>query len=199
MKKMLCLTKCIRGTREASTFGPDSIDLIVTSRSPLNIPVENHLLFARAFTNNSFYGSKVLRDIKALCVLKKPESLTATGLRHHMATKTQIVGSESYTEKACMHLGHSMDIHKKNYRFPIQAIQRGQVGSRLLQMEGSWSDVTNVSNQSVMVNSEMPEPSTAHCEDENQLCDLPRVEYEYFPSSDSEAEIPPKKSKKEME
>lgn len=165
------------------------IDLIVTSRSTLNIPVENHLLFARPFTNNSFDGSKVLRDIKSLCVLKKPESLTATGLRHHMATKTQIVGSESYTEKACMHLGHSMAIHKQNYRFPIQAIQRGQVGSRLLQMEGSWSDITNVSNQSVMVNLEMPGPSTAHCEDENQMCDLPRDDDEYFPSSDSEAEI----------
>lgn len=112
-----------------------NIDLIISSRAALGIHRENNLLFARATTLNPFDGSKILRNLRETCNLKKKSFMTATGLRHHLATKSQVNGSEQLTENVCQFLGHTKGVHKLNYRIPLQAIQRGQIGSRLLRME----------------------------------------------------------------
>ncbi|XP_039287568.1 uncharacterized protein LOC111055225 isoform X2 [Nilaparvata lugens] len=118
-----------------------AINLLITCRSKLQIPPENPLLFARVYTLNPFDGSKILRELRTTCKLLKPNFLTATGLRHHIATKSQVFGDPEFTEKICQHLGHTSEIHKKNYRFPIQAMQRGQVGQKLLKLDGTWDEI----------------------------------------------------------
>jgi hypothetical protein len=106
-----------------------SVVLIISCRLPLKIPKSNPLLFARTCTDRPFDGSKIIKDIRLMCNLEKPDHMTATGLRHHIATKSQIYGGEKYTENICQFLGHTSNIHKQNYRLPLQAIQRGQIGS----------------------------------------------------------------------
>lgn len=113
------------------------IDLIISCRCTLKIPTTNKLLFGRIYTDNPFDGTKILRELRKLCTLQKADFLTATGLRHHIATKSQVYGDDTFTDKICQHLGHTKTIHKQNYRFPIQAMQKGQVGHRLLKMDGT--------------------------------------------------------------
>ena len=62
-----------------------SIDVIIECRKTLKI-TKSIYLFARPGLKTRFDGSKVMREMKLLCPnLKKPEYLTATGLRHHVA------------------------------------------------------------------------------------------------------------------
>lgn len=112
------------------------LDLLITSRSTLKIPIENRLLFPRVLSNKPFDGSKILKEFASMCTLKKPQHLTATGLRHNLATKTSLAGKESLTENVCEQLGHSLAVHKQNYRYPIQAIQRGVVANHLSNVNG---------------------------------------------------------------
>ena len=111
------------------------VELIISCRAKLNVSIANKLLFPRVFTENPFDGSKIIRELRETCHLKRKTDMTSTGLRHHVATKTQIYGNDGYTENVCQFLGHTQNVHKQNYRLPIQAIQRGQVGHRLLEME----------------------------------------------------------------
>lgn len=117
------------------------IDLFISCRCTLIIPATNNLLFGRIYTDNPFDGTKILRELRKLCTLKNAEFLTATGLRHHIATKSQVYGDDTFTDKIYQHLGHTKTIHKQNYRFPIQAMQKGQVGHRLLKMDGTWDEI----------------------------------------------------------
>lgn len=69
-----------------------SIDVIIKCRKPLKITNKIYL-FSRPGLETPFDGSKVMREMKSLCPnLKKPDYLTATGLRHHVATMAHVKG-----------------------------------------------------------------------------------------------------------
>ncbi|KAL4713382.1 hypothetical protein ACJJTC_016850 [Scirpophaga incertulas] len=112
-----------------------NIDALIACRSILKI--SSDYLFARTLTDKPFDGGRCLNRIKSMCNLKKPEMLTSTGLRHHIATISQLHGKtdDKYTQHLATFLGHDMQVHASNYRLPIQAIQKGVVGSRLLEIE----------------------------------------------------------------
>lgn len=117
----------------------ENIDLIVSCRPVLNIPHTNTYLFARPMTAEPFDGGKCLDKIKKMCFLKKPEMLTSTGMRHHIATMSQIHAKQNdhYTEQLAGFLGHDMAVHSKNYRLPLQILQKAVVGPKLMEYENS--------------------------------------------------------------
>lgn len=118
----------------------ENIDTIIISREQLQIPNTNKYLFARPTTNEPFDGGKCLNRIKEKCTLQKPEMLTATGLRHHIATMSQVHSgrNDKYTEHLAGFMGHDLNIHAQNYRLPLDALQKGIVGSRLIEIEESY-------------------------------------------------------------
>nr|XP_018915473.1 PREDICTED: uncharacterized protein LOC109042944 [Bemisia tabaci] len=122
-----------------------NIDLIIECRKTLGLE-ESPYLFPRVLGAKPFTGSDIISDVRALCTLKKSEHYTATGLRHHLATKTAIHGDSGYLEKVCEFMGHTKDVHRNNYRFPIELVQKGQIGKNLLLMENGHA-TTSISNE----------------------------------------------------
>lgn len=103
-----------------------NLDLIISCRGPLHIPSSNAYLFARPLTAEPFDGGKCLSQIKDICHLKKSKMLTATGMRYHIATMSQVHSNQNdqYTERLAGFLGHDVSVHSKNYRLPLQALQK---------------------------------------------------------------------------
>lgn len=125
-------------TKEMKT----NIDLIIACRKKLGIPDTNTLLFARPGLSTPFDGTKILNKLRDMCPgLHKPEFLTATGLRHHCATVSQVHG-ERFVGHLSKFMGHTSFIHKKSYQYPLAVIQKGVLGRSMLSMEGSNLQIT---------------------------------------------------------
>lgn len=141
----------------------ENIDLIIACRDDLKIPITNPLLFARPSTDEPFDGGKCLDKIKKLCNLKRPEMLTSTGMRHHIATMSQLHAkrNDQYTEHLAGFLGHDIAVHAKNYRLPLQVLQKAVVGSQLMKYEPhrnrSPSQIIDTEEQFVVPRGEVSE------------------------------------------
>ncbi|KAG6455752.1 hypothetical protein O3G_MSEX009375 [Manduca sexta] len=120
----------------------ENIDLIIACREDLNIPSSNKYLFARPGTEEPFDGGKCLDKIKKQCNLKRPEMLTSTGMRHHIATMSQVHAKQNdqYTEHLAGFLGHDVAVHAKNYRLPMQVLQKAIVGTQLIEYENTLTE-----------------------------------------------------------
>lgn len=141
----------------------ENIDLIIACREDLNIPSSNRYLFARPNTEEPFDGGKCLEKIKKYCNLKRPEMLTSTGMRHHIATMSQIHSKQNdqYTEHLAGFLGHDVTVHAKNYRLPMQVLQKAVVGTQLIEYENtirSQNKIETVTSQSEIRNQESESP-----------------------------------------
>ena len=124
-----------------------AVDCLLACRKDAGVSDDNNLLFARPFCSSSHDGTKIIDEIKSKYKLKKPQHFTATGLRHHAATVSQLTErDDTYTENLANFLGHDLAVHKQNYKIPLALIQKGQVGHKLLQMtvNNNQSD-TNIS------------------------------------------------------
>lgn len=94
-------------------------------------------MFARPGSLTSFKGSTLLAEFKKQIDLQNPKHLTCTGLRHHAATLMQVQEKDENLvamEDIAQHLGHDLAVHKNNYRLPLQVVQRGKVGNKLLSL-----------------------------------------------------------------
>lgn len=112
-----------------------ALDCLLNCRKDVGVSDDNNLLFARPFCSNLYDGTKIIDEIKSKYKLKKPQHFTATGLRHHAATVSQLSErDDTYTENLATFLGHDLAVHKQNYKIPLPMIQKGQVGHKLLQM-----------------------------------------------------------------
>ncbi|CAK1585620.1 unnamed protein product [Parnassius mnemosyne] len=134
----------------------ENIYLIIACREDLNIPSSNRYLFARANTEEPFDGGKCLEKIKKYCNLKRPEMLTSTGMRHHIATMSQVHSKQNdqYTEHLAGFLGHDLTVHAKNYRLPMQVLQKAVVGTQLIEYENtirSQNKIKTVTSQSEII------------------------------------------------
>lgn len=129
----------------------ENIDIIISCRPVLKIPSTNPYLFGRLLTNEPFDGGKCLDKVKKMCNLKKPEMLTSTGIRHHIATMSQIEArqNDNYTEQLAGFLGHDMAVHSKNYRLPLQIIQKAVVGTKLMEYEKTGLDKRSKNNYKI--------------------------------------------------
>lgn len=70
--------------------------------------------------------------------------MTATGLRHHCATMSHVRSKNLDKEGLAEFMGHTLDVHKSKYRYPLGIIQRGQIGPHLLKLGGV--DITKALN-----------------------------------------------------
>lgn len=107
----------------------DSIDLLLYCREYFGI--KSNLLFARPGTSDSFDGTVVLRDLRDKVNLQKPHHFTATGLRHHAATSSQLharndtyilKGYLSFWDTICVLMKNTMKCHYLWYKKQLLAI-----------------------------------------------------------------------------
>ncbi|KAG8273753.1 hypothetical protein J6590_014389 [Homalodisca vitripennis] len=83
----------------------ECIDLLLSCRKDMKVPTTNELLFARPGLQTPFDGSKILSKFRKMCPgLKTPGFMTATGLRHQVATEAQVHGEKSRSTQHRTHL-----------------------------------------------------------------------------------------------
>ena len=81
-------------------------------------------------------GNDALRKHVKLCELKKPESITSTKLRKHIATMCQLLNLEKRElEMVASYLGHDLQVHKDFYRLPEETLQLAKCGKLLMMMD----------------------------------------------------------------
>ncbi|KAL4718947.1 hypothetical protein ACJJTC_005242 [Scirpophaga incertulas] len=111
------------------------IDLLLSIRGKY-IPEENLYLFARPGYSTTMCGYKVLNKMAKECGAKYPDAISATRLRKHLATLTQILSmTENDLEQLSTFMGHTSGIHKKSYRLPDDVYQTAKMSKLLLLME----------------------------------------------------------------
>lgn len=131
----------IRGKRGRGVpllFSPDMqqhMSLLLKVRA--NFIQENNLfLFASTKSDKPIVGYKVVQKHSKLCGAKNPQALTSTKLRKHLATLTQIFNmSQSDVEQLATFMGHTLNVHNKDYRLPDDVFQAAKIAKLLLLME----------------------------------------------------------------
>uniref|UniRef100_A0A2A4JQQ9 Uncharacterized protein n=1 Tax=Heliothis virescens TaxID=7102 RepID=A0A2A4JQQ9_HELVI len=131
----------IRGKRNRgvpvllSTDVQEDIDLLLTIRERF-IPRDNLYLFARPGYSTTMCGYKVLNKMAKECGAKNPDAISASKLRKHLATLTQVLSmTENDLEQLSTFMGHTSGIHKKSYRLPDDVYQTAKMSKLLLLME----------------------------------------------------------------
>lgn len=67
-----------------------NIDTLFAYRNLVGISNENKYLFPKAGGEPYFCGTQILRDLRSKFSLINPDHMTSTGLRHHVATMSQV-------------------------------------------------------------------------------------------------------------
>ena len=117
----------------------EAIDLLVLTRSRLNIPEKDLFLFPAPSkqSTNCLRGYQVLGNVIARVKgLESPEYIKSTKLRKYVATVTQISSLiKTEMEWLCRHMGHSPETHKQYYRMQDSAIELSKVSRLLLAVD----------------------------------------------------------------
>ena len=117
----------------------EAIDLLVLTRSRLNIPEKDLFLFPAPSkqSTNCLRGYQVLGNVIARVEgLESPEYIKSTKLRKYVATVTQISSLfKTEMEWLCRHMGHSPETHKQYYRMQDSAIELSKVSRLLLAVD----------------------------------------------------------------
>jgi hypothetical protein len=96
----------------------------------------NLYLFGNPNTIQPICGYKVISRYAKLCGAKNPHAITATRLRKHLATLTQVLSmSDNDIEQLSLFMGHTVNIHKGSYRLPDDLFQTAKMSKLLLLME----------------------------------------------------------------
>lgn len=86
-------------------------------------------------------GTKVIHKYVNNCKLEKPECITATGLRKHLATITQLLQfSDHDMEQLSKFMGHTLKTHCGVYRMSDTIYQTAKVSKLLLLMTEGGAD-----------------------------------------------------------
>lgn len=116
----------------------ESIDLLISEREKLEIPLSNEFIFARINNESDGHirGSDCLRKLTGEVNLKHPDSLTSTSLRKHIATMTQLLNlKDNELDLLAQFMGHDIRIHREHYRLPSSTMQVAKVSKLLIAME----------------------------------------------------------------
>lgn len=96
----------------------------------------NPFLFGHPDTGGPICGYKVISKYAVSSRAKNPKAITATRLRKHLATLTQIFNmTESEIEQLATFMGHTVGVHKGSYRLPDDIYQTAKVSKLLMLME----------------------------------------------------------------
>ncbi|KAL1509958.1 hypothetical protein ABEB36_004622 [Hypothenemus hampei] len=118
-----------------STDVQEHIDILLKYRS-IHIQQQNIYLFGNSKTSEPICGYKVLNKYAKLCGAKNPDAITATKLRKHLATLTQLFSmTDSDIEQLATFMGHTVGVHRGSYRLPDDVYQTAKISKLLLLME----------------------------------------------------------------
>jgi hypothetical protein len=118
-----------------STDVREHIDILLKYRTSC-MKKENVYLFGNPNTTESICGYKVLKKYATLCGAKNPDAISATKLRKHLATLTQLFSmSDNDIEQLATFMGHTVGVHRGSYRLPDDVYQTAKISKLLLLME----------------------------------------------------------------
>ncbi|KAI4463010.1 hypothetical protein MML48_4g00011825 [Holotrichia oblita] len=81
-------------------------------------------------------SEQVIGKYAKLCGAKNPHAITATKLRKHLATLTQVLNmSDNDIEQLSTFMGHTVNVHRGSYRLPDDVFQTAKISKLLLLME----------------------------------------------------------------
>ncbi|GBP23495.1 hypothetical protein EVAR_12775_1 [Eumeta japonica] len=136
----------IRGKRSRgvpvlfSTDVQQDLDLLISLRSKY-IDANNKFLFAKPSSMTNLCGYKVLQKHVKLSGAKNPEAISSTKLRKHLATLTQLFNmTENDIEQLSNFMGHTTEVHRRNYRLPDDIFQTAKISKLLILMEDGKAD-----------------------------------------------------------
>lgn len=113
----------------------EHIEVLLKSREKI-LNKNNPYLFGNVSTLQPICGYKVITKYAKLSGAKNPDAITATKLRKHLATLTQVLNmSENDLEQLSTFMGHTVNIHRGSYRLPDDVFQTAKVSKLLLLME----------------------------------------------------------------
>ncbi|XP_074035983.1 uncharacterized protein [Leptinotarsa decemlineata] len=101
----------------------------------------NLYFFGQTTSKEPICGYKVLEKYAKECGAKNHHAIISTKLRKHLATLSQIFGmNENDLEQLATFMGHTLGVHRQNYRLPDDVFQTAKIAKILLLMEqGSLS------------------------------------------------------------
>lgn len=97
---------------------------------------DNLYLFAKACLTTPIVGYKILSKYAKASGARNPSAITATRLRKHLATLSQIFNlSEGEVDQLANFMGHTSSVHRNSYRLPDDIYQTAKISKVLLLME----------------------------------------------------------------
>jgi len=144
------------------------LERLLTCRSTF-VPAANPYLFATASEHSHFRGSDVLRKYASDCGANKPELLTSTKLRKHIASTVQVVSlKEHELDGLASFLGHDLRVHTKFYRLPSDVLEIAKISKLFLAAErGNLLDFAGKELTDITIADDEPVDTsdTSDCED----------------------------------
>ncbi|KAG5864408.1 hypothetical protein JTB14_001495 [Gonioctena quinquepunctata] len=96
----------------------------------------NVYLFGNPTTIQPICGYKVINKFAKLAGTRNPQAMTATKLRKHLATLTQVLNmSANDIEQLSTFMGHIVNVYRGSYRLPDDLYQTAKISKLLLLME----------------------------------------------------------------
>ncbi|KAJ8961011.1 hypothetical protein NQ314_006016 [Rhamnusium bicolor] len=108
----------------------EQFDILINVRSNF---IENNDYIFHTTGKNFLDGTKVLYKYAEKCGIQNPKSISATRLRKHLATVTQLLQfSESDLEQLSRFMGHTLQTHCNFYRLSDSTYQTAKISKLLL-------------------------------------------------------------------
>ncbi|XP_039282044.1 uncharacterized protein LOC120350893 [Nilaparvata lugens] len=119
-------------------FSPDvqgKIKVLIKFRDNF-VRETNPYLFPTLAYDSPIVGYKVLKDHANRANLKTPDAFSSKSLRKHLATISQLFDmSDQDVEQLSSFMGHTVNIHRNEYRLPDNVFQTSKIAKLLLAME----------------------------------------------------------------
>ena len=112
----------------------ERVQCLLSKRPPHN---EKTFLFSRGSeARTTLCTSEILRKFARESGAEKPELLTSTALRKHIATMSQVLNLKDHElDVLADFLGHDVRVHRHFYRLPEDTIQLAKVSKLLIELE----------------------------------------------------------------
>ncbi|XP_049457050.1 uncharacterized protein LOC125903907 [Epinephelus fuscoguttatus] len=175
-----------------------SLDFLIEQRSEDNdILDSNEYVFARQNSESHLRGSDCLRKYAAASGARKPETLTSTYLRKHVATMSQIMNlKENELDQLAKFMGHDIRVHREYYRLTENTLQLAKISKLLMAIELGTEAYKGKSLDEIDLGLEIPPSSEVGAVQESQVSgnDLEIFNERSFEDSDEEVNILTQKS-----
>ena len=113
------------------------VELLNKTRELGNIDQENVYQFPRSSPcKTPLCSCTILRKFATECGAEKPQFLTSTCLRKHIAVVTQLLNlKDNELDIVAGFMGHDIRIHREYYRLPEDTLQLVKVSKFLINLE----------------------------------------------------------------